>query len=71
MLTNTKEQLIIDIQNLLNNYDGLAPTSINPDLLAFMDEETLKSIIGTLLDQKEASKESDTQWLEQFKKNRE
>lgn len=65
-----KQQLIQDIQNLLNTYEGLQPTAINPNLLEFMDEETLKSIIGTLLDQKEASKESDTQWLEQFKSSR-
>lgn len=67
---NNKQQLIIDIQNLLNTYEGIDPTSINPQLLEFMDEETLKSIIGTLLDQKEASKESDTDWLEQFKSNK-
>ncbi len=64
---DTKEQLIIDIQNLLNTYNGINPTSINPDLLKFMDEQTLKEIIGNLLDQKELSKESDIEWLEQFK----
>jgi len=68
---STKKQLIEDIQNLLNTYDGINPTSINPDLLEFMDENTLKSIIGTLLDQKEAAKESDTEWLSQFKRNKE
>lgn len=67
---NTKQRLIIDIQNLLNTYEGITPTSINPTLLEFMDENTLKSIIGTLLDQKELSKESDTEWLEQFKSNK-
>lgn len=66
MLTK-KEQLIDDIQNLLNSYDNLSPTTINQDLLEFMDEKTLISIISSLLDQKEASKESDTEWLEQFK----
>jgi len=64
-----KQQLIDDIQNLLNNYEGMPTTSINPDLLEFMDEETLKSIIMSLLDQKEASKEADIEWLEQFKSN--
>ena len=64
-----KEQLIQDIQNLLNSYDGIHPTSINPDLLEFMDEKTLISIIDSLLTQKEENKESDTQWLEQFKTN--
>ncbi len=63
-----KEQLIKDIQNLLNSYDTISQTAINSDLLKFMDEETLINIIGSLLDQKEASKESDIEWLEQFKK---
>jgi len=64
---STKEQLIHDIQNLLNSHDSIAPTSINPQLLEFMDEETLKSIIGSLLDQKESAKATDVTWLEQFK----
>ena len=68
---NNKKRLIEDIQNLLNSYEGITPTSINPELLDFLDEETLKSIIGALLDQKESAKESDTEWLEQFKSNRE
>ena len=62
-----KEQLIEDIQNLLNTYTGINDTNINPELLKFMDEATLISIIDSLLDQKESSKESDTEWLEQFK----
>jgi hypothetical protein len=65
---NKKEELILDIQNLLNNYDDENSTNINPDLLQFMDEETLISIIDTLLNQKEASKELDVEWLETFKK---
>lgn len=66
---NRKEQLIIDIQNLLNTYSGVSPTSINPELLEFMDEDTLVSIIDSLMDQKETSKESDIEWLENFKKH--
>jgi len=65
---NRKDKLIEDIQNLLNTYDGMNPTSINPALLEFMDEETLLSIIDSLLSQKEDEKESDIEWLEQFKK---
>jgi hypothetical protein len=65
---STKEQLIIDIQNLLNTYEGVNKTDINPTLLEFMDEETLISIIGSLLDQKENTKESNIEWLDQFKK---
>ncbi len=64
-----KEQLIKDIQNLLNSYDGLRPTSINPDLLQFMDKKTLISIIDSLLTQKEQNSVSDIEWLEQFKTN--
>jgi hypothetical protein len=64
-----KEQLIKDIQNLLNSYDGVRPTFINPDLLQFMDEETLINIIDSLLTQKEKNSESDIEWLEQFKTN--
>jgi hypothetical protein len=71
MQLNTKEILINDIENLLNTYEGIPSTYINPTLLEFMDEDTLKSIIGMLLDQKELSKESDVKWLEQFKSNKE
>ncbi|MEA1983130.1 MAG: hypothetical protein U9N39_06265 [Campylobacterota bacterium] len=65
-----KEQLILDIQNLLNTHENTTLTTINPDLLEFMDNETLIAIIGSLLDQKEDSKESDIEWLEQFKQNK-
>jgi len=64
-----KKQLIEDIQNLLNSYDNINKTDINPSLLEFMDENTLVSIIDSLLDQKESAKHSDTQWLEKFKKD--
>ena len=64
-----KKDLIKDIQNLLNTYNGLKPTSINPDLLEFMDEETLVNIIDSLLTQKEESKDVDLEWLEKFKKH--
>ncbi len=63
-----KEALIRDIERLLNSYEGQAPTQINPDLLAFMDETTLRSIIASLLDRKEKVVEENLEWLEQFKK---
>jgi hypothetical protein len=63
-----KVQLINDIQNLLNTHEGIHATNINPNLLEFMDENTLISIIDSLLRQKEDAKESDVEWLEQFKK---
>jgi len=65
---NRKQKLIVDIENLLNNYKGLKPTQINPSLLEFMDETTLISIIDNLLKQKEDFKESDIAWLDKFKK---
>ncbi|MBN2816950.1 MAG: hypothetical protein JXQ67_09720 [Campylobacterales bacterium] len=68
---SSKEDLINDIQNLLNTYEGIHKTAINPALLEFMDEGTLKNIIGSLLDQKEQLQDSNIQWLEQFKSNKE
>ncbi|WP_345980933.1 hypothetical protein [Sulfurimonas sp. HSL3-2] len=65
---NNKEQLIQDIQNLLNSYEDVKKTDINPVLLEFMDEDTLKDIISSLLYQKEQEKDVDMEWLEQFKK---
>jgi hypothetical protein len=67
-MLSRKKKLIEDIQNLLNTYSGVNPTFINPDLLEFIDDDTLISIIDSLLVQKEESKESDLQWLEKFKK---
>ena len=65
---STKAELVNDIQNLLNTYEGVNKTDINPNLLEFMDIDTLLSIIDSLLTQKEDAKESDLEWLEQFKK---
>ncbi|OQX58732.1 MAG: hypothetical protein B5M52_04840 [Helicobacteraceae bacterium 4484_230] len=65
---NKKDELIADIENLLNSYADNRPTHIDPKLLAFMDESTLKSIIDSLLKQKEKTVESNLEWLEQFKK---
>ena len=68
-MSSTKKELINDIEILLNSYgDETPPTVINPTLLEFMDEETLKSIIGSLLRQKETVNEDSIEWLEQFKK---
>lgn len=64
---SNKELLINDIQNLLNTHEGIHKTDINPALLEFMDEDTLKNIIGNLLTQKENSKKIDEEWLEKFK----
>jgi hypothetical protein len=65
---STKEKLIKDIQNLLNSNHTVSNTEINPSLLEFMDEKTLKSIISSLLDQVELSNSTvDIEWLNQFK----
>ena len=66
---STKQELINDIETLLNSYgDDVPVTEINPALLEFMDEDTLKTIIGSLLKQKETVNEDAVVWLEQFKK---
>ena len=65
---STRQELLDDIEKLLNGYGGLDTTHINPDLLSFMDDATLKAIIVSLLEQKEKSVESNLEWLEQFKK---
>ena len=67
-MNTRKNKLIEDIQQLLNSYDNVASTTINPNLLEFMDEETLLNIIDSLLTQKESEKEADIEWLEKFKK---
>jgi hypothetical protein len=67
-MNSTKEQLICDIENLLNRYEGIKPTHIDPALLRFMDDSTLLSIIDSLLRQQEKTNESNLEWLEQFKK---
>jgi len=68
-MSTRKDELIQDIENLLNTYDGEIPlTHINPKLLSFMDEETLLSIINSVLLQQERVNEDNQEWLEQFKK---
>jgi len=66
-MESTKEQLINDIQNLLNRYEGLSPTTINPALLEFMDRPTLLQIISSILKQQENTNKDNLEWLEQFK----
>jgi len=63
-----KEQLIKDIEQLLNSYDGLNSTHIEPSMLEFMDEQTLRQIISSLLDQKNRAVSENLDYLEQFKK---
>jgi hypothetical protein len=66
-MSDRKKELIKDIEKLLNSYNGVPPTSINPTLIQFMDEDTLVSIIDSLLNQKEQNANPDESWLEKFK----
>jgi hypothetical protein len=66
-MESTNKQLINDIQNLLNRYDGLQATSINPAFLEFMDREDLLNIIASLLKQQENVNDDNLEWLQQFK----
>ena len=54
-MNTLKENIIVDIEKLLNSYDDNHSTTINRDLLKFMDETTLKDILNSLLKQKENS----------------
>ena len=62
-----KEKLIKDIQNLLNTHDGIKDSTINVNMLEFMDEASLISIIGLLLDKKDSMLKDNIEWLNSFK----
>ena len=61
-MTERKQALIADIQNLLNTHEEVKITQINPALLEFMDEDTLISIIDNILSQKEKA----TKWFSEL-----
>ena len=67
-METAKHQLIKDIEQLLNSYDGLKDSTINTEILEYMDETALKSIIDDLLKRKENVVTSNLEYLEQFKK---
>ena len=67
-MSERKKELILDIQKLLNEYKDESTTYINPTLLHYMDENELKGIIDTLLSQKENFVETNSEWLQSFKK---
>ena len=70
MLTNIKqekEKLIKDIQNLLNTHGGIKDSTINVNMLEFMDKASLISIIELLLDKKESMLNNNLDWLNTFK----
>ena len=63
-----KEQLLGDIEKLLNAYpDALSATTIDTTVLEFLDEESLKGIITSLLEHNENVVEENREWLTQFK----
>jgi hypothetical protein len=66
-MENSERQLIQDIENLLNGYEGLQKSYINPELLSHLDEASLKEIISDLLMQKENAVSSNLEYLQQFK----
>lgn len=67
-MESSNEQLIADIEHLLNRYEGVKPTHIDPTILQFLDRSTLLGIIDSILRQQEKTNESNVEWLEQFKK---
>ncbi|MEA3418452.1 MAG: hypothetical protein U9Q90_03550 [Campylobacterota bacterium] len=64
--TPTKEELLADIEKLIA-YGKKEPT-INPDLLAYLDIDTLISTKKSLLQKVGTLSNEDKEWLEQFKK---
>jgi hypothetical protein len=62
----TKEGLLADIEELIA-YGREEPT-INPDLLAYLDIDTLISTKKSLLQKVGTLSDEDKAWLEQFKK---
>ena len=67
-MEDTKHNLIKDIEKLLNSYEDVPPSTINPDILQYLDEASLKDIISDLLTQKENTVTDNLEYLEQFKK---
>lgn len=65
--TPTKEELLADIEELIA-YGTKEPT-INPDLLAYLDIDTLISTKKSLLQKVGTLSDEDKEWLKQFKKN--
>ncbi len=63
----TKEELLADIEKLIR-YDESDAQTINPSLLAYLDETSLVSIKKGLLGRVGVLSEEDKKWLQQFKK---
>lgn len=62
----TKEELLADIEKLIAY--GREETTINPDLLAYLEIADLINTKAKLLERVGKLSEEDKEWLEQFKK---
>ncbi len=62
----TKEELLADIEKLIAY--GREETTINPDLLAYLEINDLISTKKKLLERAGTLSEEDKEWLQQFKK---
>ncbi len=62
----TKEELLADIEKLIAY--GREETTINPDLLAYLEINDLISTKKKLLERVGTLTEEDKEWLQQFKK---
>jgi hypothetical protein len=60
-----KQALLQEITELLNEFGS--PSSINPSVLEFLEEEDLKSIKASLIENKKHHLD-DKEWLNSFKK---
>ena len=65
--SQTKEELLADIEKLIC-YDKSDKQTINPSLLAYLDEISLISIKKKLLERVGVLSDEDKEWLQQFKK---
>lgn len=63
----SKETLLADIEKLIS-YGGSEGRTIDPALLAYLEEESLLSIRKKLLERVGTLSEEDKVWLQQFKK---
>ena len=64
--TQTKEELLADIEKLISY--GREETTINPDLLAYLEIDDLINTKTKLLERVGKLSDEDKEWLEQFKK---
>ena len=65
--SKTKRALLEEIERLIR-YDQSREQTINPSLLAYLDEASLLSIRETLLKRVGTLSDEDKEWLEQFKR---